>query len=177
MRSLAACVVAFCLVAPPAIARAARAGGGEENPKTSTTSTPMTGTADPREEASSGDSPARPVESRLENELEQLRDLLESQAKKLQEQSEQLEEQQQKMRALEERLLTSGPRENLAAAAPISAPPAVSIPPTGAVANALSTSAASKAPNQDKPADAPMALRFKGITLTPSGYMAAETVW
>ena len=177
MRSLAACVVAFCLVAPPAIARAARAGGGEENPKTSTTSTPMTGTADPRAEASSGDSPARPVESRLENELEQLRDLLESQAKKLQEQSEQLEEQQQKMRALEERLLTSGPRENLAAAAPISAPPAVSIPPTGAVANALSTSAASKAPNQDKPADAPMALRFKGITLTPSGYMAAETVW
>src|ERR1700732_1733122 len=129
MRSLAACVVAFCLVAPPAIARAARAGGGEENPvaaKTSTTSTPMTGTAHPRAEASSGDSPARPVESRLENELEQLRDLLESQAKKLQEQSEQLEEQQQKMRALEERLLASGPRENLVAAPSSSAQPAFS---------------------------------------------------
>src|ERR1700693_1760754 len=127
MRSLAACVVAFCLVAPPAIARAAGARGGEDDPvaaKTSNTSSP-TGTADPRAEASGSDSPARPVESRLENELEQLRDLLESQAKKLQEQSEQLEEQQQKMRALEERLTTSGPRENFAAAPPSSAPPAV----------------------------------------------------
>jgi hypothetical protein len=168
MRVLSAYIVVFGLVASPAMARAAGARGGD-NPATANAT-------DVRAAASNDDPPAKPSQPSMESELQQLRDLLESQAKQLQEQGEQLKQQREKMEALEERLVTSGPRENLAAAPASTARP-VSVPPTGVLANALSTSTASKAPNQDKPADQPIALRYKGITLTPGGYMAAETVW
>ena len=133
--------------------------------------------------ASKNDSPSKPAESGMESELQELRDLLEAQAKQLQAQSEQLKEQQQQMQALENQLNISSPASAnttaaaaanaaLASSSPVMAPNPIS--PNAAVAfNAPAKAAA----NQAAPNDEPMSLRFKGITLTPGGYMAAETVW
>jgi hypothetical protein len=98
--------------------------------------------------------------SAVELELQQLRELLESQAKQLQAQSEQLRQQQQKMQALENQLRTANaPRENFSTA--------------GGTTETLNGG-----PKQEKQAtESPIAIRYKGITLTPGGFMAAEAVW
>jgi hypothetical protein len=109
----------------------------------------------------------------IENELQQLRDLLETQSKQIQQQNERLKEQQDQMRALEDQLTavnaTRDSGGDPAVAAPVNAPIG---PTTGVVANA----AANSGSNQDKNAP-PTTINIKGISLTPVGFMAAETVW
>jgi len=121
----------------------------------------------------------------MEAELEQLRDLLEMQAKQLQEQNRQLQEQQKKMQLLEEQLNATMPgRAASMSAASTSAVPAdssSSVAPspdaiTKNVANNVTNSGASKPAQAAKP-DEPAALHYKGITLTPGGFTAAETVY
>jgi hypothetical protein len=90
MRALAAWIVALGLVASPAMAGTGVAGDKESPAAASATSASSTA-------AQPGNAPvaaARPAESSVAAELQQLRDLLEAQAK-------QLEEQQQKMAELE----------------------------------------------------------------------------
>ena len=108
----------------------------------------------------------------MESELQQLRDLLESQAQQIQQQNEQLKQQQQQMLALQEQLhAASASGENVAAGV-VAAPTAAAIGPTTGVTSASLASA----PAQDKTGP-PTAIVYKGITLTPGGFMAAETVW
>jgi hypothetical protein len=116
----------------------------------------------------------------MESELQELRDLIEAQSKQIQVQSEVLKEQQQQMQTLENQLkissaaganMSAAPVESASAAASSSMALNALSPDSVAVPNALAQAAA-------KPADdEPQSLRFKGITLTPGGYMAAETVW
>ncbi len=109
----------------------------------------------------------------IESELRQMRDLLEAQAK-------QLQEQQQKMNQLEEQLKASQPgltaetpaATPVATAAPESAAPN-SVGPVGPVTGAV----AAAQPAQEKNPEEPASLHYKGVTITPGGFMAAETVW
>jgi hypothetical protein len=105
----------------------------------------------------------------VESELRQMRDLLEAQAK-------QLQEQQQKMNQLEERLKASQPglipsAAPVAAAAPASTASAA-VGPVGPVTGAVAAE-----PPQGKGSDEPTSISFKGVTLTPGGFFAAESAW
>ena len=133
-------------------------------------------------EASKANTPAKPAEVGLENELQELRELIESQQKQLQAQSQQLKDEQQQMLSLQNQLSASPSVNNRGAAGlhrrsmqPLPASPeavAAPVSPNG-VLSPNPAPAAKQAPAND----APQSLRYKGITLTPGGYFAAETVW
>ena len=169
MRVIAACVIALGLIASPVLAGTNDPGDKGTGPATSS-SAPAGVTTAPANTASTSAntaSPAKAEESSLEGEMHQLRDLLEAQAK-------QLQEQQQKMQLLEEELISSkAAKESLTAA-----PAAAETPAIGPTVVASSASASAQ-PNQDKPAAPapPNSINIKGISLTPGGFMAAETVW
>ncbi|MGD0963186.1 MAG: hypothetical protein ABSA57_04695 [Candidatus Acidiferrales bacterium] len=181
MRAIVVAAMVFGFAVSPALARA---GGAEDKAgttaaETSSASAARTTSSEPAA-ASKGDSPAKPAESNMESELQELRDLIEAQSKQIQVQSEVLKEQQQQMQTLENQLkissaaganMSAAPVESASAAASSSMALNALSPDSVAVPNALAQAAA-------KPADdEPQSLRFKGITLTPGGYMAAETVW
>ncbi len=169
MRVLCICIVALGLAAWPAMA-----GTGAPGDKDSAANgaTSASAAAAPAAKADPS-SKAEASSLEIENELQQLRDLLETQSKQLQKQNEQLKEQQDQMRALEDQLTAvSAPRDSggdPAVTAPVNA--AIG-PSTGVVANAATNSGS----NQDKTMP-PTTINIKGISLTPMGFMAAETVW
>jgi hypothetical protein len=166
MRALALWILAFGIAASPAIARA----GGTGDDKDSTAAKPADAAkaaSDSKTPAASSksDAPAKPVPPTLENELQQLRELLEAQSKQLQEQNDALKEQRHEMEVMQQNLrAVNAPLENEGAlpASSLAAQPAFS---AGFVAS----------PDEDKP-DA-YQIRFKGITITPGGFMAAEGVY
>ena len=161
MRIFATCLIAFGLFGGTA---AMAAGGGTAKNPASSASAPASSTAEP----------ASPAESRLEDELRQLRDLLENQGKQFQEQNEQLKEQlkeqQAKVQSLEEQLnATNFARENSAAglvAGNAAAGAAIGV--AGGLGNAE--------PAQDKN-EPPTSIHIKGVTLTPGGFMEGAAVW
>jgi hypothetical protein len=165
MRVFAACALAIAIGASPAMA-----GGGGTTPAIPANSpAPAATSAEP----ASSPTPARPA---VETELQQLRELLESQARQSQlenqELRDQLREQRERMRLLEEELsATKEARENPEAESAL-VEPAAGIGPSVAIANAAANSAA----GQEKPAP-PTSIAFKGVTLTPGGFFAAESVW
>ena len=184
MRVLVAWILALGLVASTAAARAGRDGDNS----TSTAAQPAAtkdaaATAKPGDTAApaaKSDAPAKPEPAAMEVELQQLRDLLEAQSKQLQEQNQQLKEQQKKMQVLEEQLngAAAKPAETTAPAtsnsnSAVSAPASTII--TRGVSNTASSNSSASA-SQEKP-DEPSSLHFKGITLTPGGFFAAETAW
>jgi hypothetical protein len=136
MRVLAACILALGVAAAPVMA----AGGSRDNhspaakanadkeaaTKTSTSDAPAGASkADAAKAAVPAKAePAKAAPAGMEGELQQLRDLLEAQAKQLQEQNEQLKEQQKKMESLQEQLSASGPPAGATESALSSAPSA-----------------------------------------------------
>ncbi len=173
---VAAMVLGFAV--SPALARPAGAGDKAATTAAATSGASAANTPSESATASKSDSPAKPAESNMESELQELRDLIEAQSKQIQVQSEALKEQQQQMQALQSELkISSSAPANAsiaAAAAPFSPSSPVMTP--NAISNAP---VASNSPaGAQKPADdGPQSLRFKGITITPGGFMAAETVW
>lgn len=140
--------------------------------------------------------PATSEPPAMEGELQQLRDLLQAQAKQLQLQSEQLKAQQKKMDSLQEQLNATS--SSSSSAAPTAASVAsnangTAAPPTSAAvsntteparARYTSSAAVSNAPtwpatsnNSGQASDQPLSWRFKGVDFTPIGFFAAETVW
>lgn len=203
MRAFAASVIALGLFAMPVMA----AGGGAANnnadpanPKAAADpgAKPAPKPANNTATTSSAAAPAKPAEAEMETELQQLRDALASQAQ-------QIQDQQKKMQELENQLRSSGTsRENLSAspaAAPASAAPVASAAPaassSASAANAKtapdtaasnetptsSTAAISTNPSANATADGPddtpqvAGWKFKGVTFTPGGFAAAESVW
>lgn len=198
MRALAAYLMVAGLILSPAIARAS--GSGDKtgtSTESSGDSAAASSSGSQPAAASNDETPATPKESSLENELQELRDLIETQSKQIQAQSEQLREQQQQMQTLESRLkpasassVTAAPAESVSSAAsavavPSGMPTAVStmagnsaaIGPAANGAAVAANRAASLGPPQADPQQQNASLSFKGITLTPGGYFAAETVW
>ncbi|MGH9572057.1 MAG: hypothetical protein ACRD40_00790 [Candidatus Acidiferrales bacterium] len=164
MRVLAAYIVALCLAATPAMARA----NGEGANAAANSPVPATNSAD----ASSPS--AEPETVTTESDLQQLKDLVEAQSKQLQEQQQELQEQKQEMQSLNQQLGSSGTNAGVLAAAPTIAPsiPTAIGPIVGAsTANAAINSATPKpvaAPAQaaDQPKLGPIATQdFKiGVT-------------
>jgi hypothetical protein len=163
MRALWLCIVALGLAVSPAMAGTG-AGGDTDSAGNGAANT--SAKADPAPAAS-------PSSLEIENELQQLRDLLQAQSKQIQQQDEQLREQQEQMRTLQDQLVSahgSGDNESsTAVAAPVNAPIG---PSTGIVSNSGS------GPSLDQESGTtPTSINIKGISLTPMGFMAAETVW
>ncbi|HUJ82957.1 MAG TPA: hypothetical protein VLW83_13805 [Candidatus Acidoferrales bacterium] len=166
MRALATCIVAFCLAASPVLAKAAGTGAND-SPSTTEAKNSATAVqpgnapaADPKANAAAK---AEPSSSELESEMQELRDLLESQSR-------QIQEQQQKMQMLEEQLnAATAAKESLTAD-----PAAESASSIGPVSATLANGAGAA---DDKKPETPTSISIKGITLTPGGFMAAETAW
>jgi len=159
MRVLVASVLALGLAVSPAMAN--KAAPGDKDPAATSSSSPAA--AQPANAPASA-AKAEPSSMEVATQLQQLRELLDAQAR-------QLAEQQQKMELLEEQLkAASAARENLAA---VPADPGSS---SSAASAALASNAALGSKGDDK-AGPPTSITFKGITLTPGGFMAAETVW
>ncbi len=117
--------------------------------------------------------------SPVEIELQQLRELLESQAQQLQAQSEQLKQQQEKMRALESQLNVTRANASLAAT-PVAGASTSAQPGENSITGLQAEVAALEkavAAQEKKTSEPPTAIHIKGITLTPGGFFAAETVW
>jgi len=162
----------------------ARAGGAEDKAGTTaateTISAPAANTTPGVPAAASkADSPAKPAESNMESELQELRDLIEAQSKQIQVQSEALKEQQQQMQTLEDQLKISSPANAAISAVPVASAAVASSPAMAAEALSPNGALTPNAPGAQKnpEEDEPPSLRFKGITLTPGGFFAAETVW
>ena len=166
MRALALWILAFGIAASPAIARAAGTGDDKDSTAAKPADAAKAATDNKAPAASSkSDAPGKPASPTLENELQQLRELLEAQSKQLQEQNDALKEQRHDMEVMQQNLrAVNAPLENEGAlpASSLAAQPAFS---AGFVAS----------PDEDKP-DA-YQIRFKGITITPGGFMAAEGVY
>jgi len=115
---------------------------------------------------------AKPAKDYRE-EIEELRQLM-------REQSQQLAEQQKQLELLREQLGATRKAEVAAPAAPAADPSTVHVV-TGDMASAVRPPAgpSTTADPQDKPKgeEAPTSIRIKGITLTPGGYFAAESVY
>ncbi|MBZ5501392.1 MAG: putative porin [Acidobacteriia bacterium] len=142
MRVFAAWILALGVAVAPAMA----AGTDKEAPASTARASA----------AASPAAPASPAEARMENELQQMRDLLEAQSKQIQQQNEQLKQQQQQMQTLAEQLrATSAATANLAAA-----PVAALVPTTGVVA--------ANAPAQQAPAD--LGKKIEGLEKKINGF-------
>jgi hypothetical protein len=162
MRALASCVLALGLFVSSAIA----ATGDKDSPAANT-STPSAATQPANAPAAVANtdpaSKATASSAEISAELQQLRDLLESQAK-------QLQEQQQKMQLLEEQLNAATSAHAALASAPATGDP-------GAVGPAAVDSASPLSVRSGDDKDNPVSIVYKGVTITPGGFMAAETVW
>jgi len=165
MRALARSIVALCLALSPMLARAARPG---ENDSRATGEAASASTATPQPGTSAAESKADPAKAEtssaeLENELQEVRELLEAQTR-------QIQEQQQKMDMLEQELRAAKGASEPLAAEPANPTPSPD-PAIGPVASALTNGAEGQDQNQE-----PLSIRFKGVTLTPGGFFAPEAV-
>jgi hypothetical protein len=167
------CALLLVLSAVPAMAAGNGTGGGDSS--SSSANTAASAAATPANSPVPAASAAQPASSAMESELQQMRELLEAQAK-------QLQEQQQKMDLLEKELEKSNAGHDSATATPAadSAAAATPVSPSAAVAPAtaaVSSSAVTADSQEGKNPPQPLSINIKGISLTPGGFMAAETVW
>ncbi len=187
-------IAALGLVALPAMAGTGATGAGGNSSAANTATAPATTAAAQPASAPAASSKAAPAAApaapSTENELQQLRDLIEAQAKQLQEQNDQLREQQQQMQELEDQVRASSTptnAENLAAAPVAISAPAIGVPafgvgttetpdPAGSTRSVSLNPGVSGYGGMDNP-EQPTSIHYKGVTLTPGGFMAAETVW
>jgi hypothetical protein len=162
MRAFWLCIVALGLAVSPAMAGTG-AGGDKDSAGNGAANT--SAKSDPAPAAS-------PSSLEIENELQQMRDLLQAQSKQLQQQDEQLREQKEQMETLQDQLANAHASDNessSAVAAPVNAPIG---PTTGIVSNG------NAGPSLDQESGStPNSINIKGISLTPMGFMAAESVW
>jgi hypothetical protein len=170
MRVFVTWLLALGLAASPAMA------GDDTKKDTGDTAktAPAKTASDSNKSAATESSPA------VEAELQQMRDLLKAQAEQLEQQRAALARAEEKVQALESRL-NAEPSTNT------TANPNATVNTTPTAANAPMASAALATPGNPVQPNAalggqadqngPEAIRFKGISLTPGGFVAAETVW
>lgn len=184
MRAFAASMIALGLFAMPAMAAGGVANNNNAqpaNPKVPASDPAAKPAPKPATAAAAPASPAKPAAEEMEAELQELRDAIAVQAQ-------QLQDQQKKMRQLEDQLKASGARRENLSAPPAAAPAAASAEPTATASTAATApaSAAAVASSAGAPVDAanssqgsaePGSWGFKGVTFTPIGFFAAETVW
>ena len=170
-RMLSALLVCALLACGPI--RAEDSNNGDAATKTSPAASTDKSTNAPaaKSEAKKNEA-AKPADYR--EEIEELRQLM-------REQAQQLSEQQKQLELLREQLSAAGHKSEVSAtapAAPASATSTVHVV-TGDMATAVRPEPTASADPQDKPKgeEAPTSIHIKGITLTPGGYFAAESVY
>jgi hypothetical protein len=179
MRVFLTWLLAFGMIVSPALAGTGT-GDAKNTPSNTTNSTNTTTAA---EKDKSGDSTApvaktdapKPAPSSLESEVQQLRDLIEAQTKLLQAQSEQLKEQQQRMQVLETEVNSSSARDGFVATTDSADPDSHTAGVASTPVAGVPTGRASGSPQLGN--ESPVAIHFKGITITPGGFLAAETIF
>ncbi|MGC1687489.1 MAG: hypothetical protein WA734_17820 [Candidatus Acidiferrales bacterium] len=169
MRVFLTCLLALGLATSPAMAGDDTKKVSDDTAKTA----PAKTASDSNKNASTESTPA------VEAELQQMRDLLKAQSDQLEQQRAALQIEQQKVQALEERLSATAP----SAAAPSAPPPSVAVPAVEYHAGNSASSATmapvgaqsgiTAAPDQT----GPESIRYKGISITPGGFVAAETAY
>ncbi len=186
MRAFVAYVLALGLVVTPALAGTTSPGDKDSTAANTSSATAAADkvsdktadkTADTSATATTSSNTAKPATSSLENELQQLRDLLEAQSRQIQLQNEQMKEQQERMEAMElEMKAAEAAHDTSYQPAPDSrtpngnATPVASPKPAGSLMVGTSDGQAASPEN-------PIAIRYKGITITPGGFLASETVF
>ena len=171
MRVFVTCLLALGLAAGPAWA-------GDDG-KTDTASTTKTTSSD---KTAASDKTAGPTKTAagesspvIETELQQMRDLLKAQADQLEEQRAALAREEQKIQDLESRLHvteTTGTASAGSAAAGNASVGSIAAPEAeGALA------ATGQAEGKKGSEEGPASIRYKGISLTPGGFVAAESVY
>jgi len=195
MKVIVAWVIAFGLMASPLMADVGKAADGADTSSAAKSpdapvagGTPVTNpAADARP-----DTAAKPAAKSVEVEIEQLRDLLEAQAKQFQTENEQLrmqlKEQQQKLLEFEERWKAANPASASSKPAEM-VNNAAGMNSTVASSNATladfktsneiikTTAGADQGDAKKSSEDGPSSIRFKGITITPGGIIMAETAF
>lgn len=178
MRATLSWLLAAGLAVAPAIARAAGPGDGKDESKAAkasdaTAEKDKTANANGAAKSDSNSSAPKPGTTAFENELQQMRELLEAQSKQILLQNEQLRLQQAKMDAMEADLKTAS-----ATVANISSSTAgLAARPTGTGAAPAIDPELYFTGNDEKNPDEPLSIHYKGITLTPGGFLAAESVY
>jgi hypothetical protein len=178
MRVFLTWLLALGMVVSPAMAGTDGAGDTKNttasNTNNSTTTPDVTKTGDAKATAAKTD-PAKAAPSSLESELQQLRDLIEAQSKLLQAQSEQLKEQQQRMQVLESEVNSSSARDGFVATTDSVDPDSHTAGVASTPVDGVPTGRAGRSPQLN--GESPVAIHFKGVTITPGGFMAAETIF
>jgi hypothetical protein len=166
MRVLAACILALGLAASPVLANGAATG--EKDPAAANAAPAAAQPANSAAPAPAAAPAAKAEPSTMEvaTELQQLRQLLDAQAREM-------AEQQQKMDMLEEQLKAAGVARGEAPADSTSGAESVS----GAASSSIASNAALGGGSSDDKPGPPTSITYKGVTITPGGFMAAETVW
>jgi hypothetical protein len=179
MRVFLTWLLAFGMIVSPALAGTDGAGDGKNTPSNATNTT----TAAEKDKTGDSTAPVAKTEaskaapSSLESEVQQLRDLIEAQTKLLQAQSEQLKEQQHRMQILESEVSSSSSTSDSFVAPSGGADPDSH---TAGVASTPVDGVPTGRPGRSSQAGgeaAPLAIHFKGVTISPGGFMAAETVF
>ena len=205
MRVLAAWILAVGLIATPSLAAsrtgdnapAAKSPADKDAAKAKSSNTEGTAEKGSKADAAKASAPAKADPAALEGELQQLRDLLDAQAKQLQEQNEQLKEQQKKMESLEEQLNSSATSRadstsaiasrpsSVSGSGAISAMPSATAPNSASISipAAARTAAAAKAspanaslnPKQaetgENAGESPLQFKIGSAYITPVGFM------
>jgi hypothetical protein len=162
MRGFVTSLLAFGLAVTPVMARPSGPGDNDKD-------TPKTATADKSTDKSSDSkstttAPVMPGTTAAESEMQQVREMLAAQAREIQMQNDMMKAQQQKMEMLEEELKAANmPKDTSSAEAP----------PSRAYGNGIIGTSDGQAPSVDNP----IAIHYKGITITPGGFLAAETAF
>ena len=169
MRVFAAVLLGMSLVASPLLARNAGETGKEDTPVAATTA------------SSVPDKPTavKPEATAIESEMQDLRSLVEEQRAELEAQRAALKAAEAKMTELEERMSPS-PAQPAAISVPAVetvATPAIGPANASNVTRAEANSAAPTAQTDTNGTDQPRSWKFKGVTFTPGGFFAAESVW
>jgi hypothetical protein len=154
MRVLLTALLALALGASPAMA------GDDTKKDTGDTakSTPSTPVSDSSTTATTASSPA------VEEQIQQMRDLLKAQAAQLEQQRAALERAEEKVQSLEARLTPSAS----------SGEASMSGEPEVRVGSSLASGSDGAQMSDQKPPDS---IHFKGIDITPGGFVAAESVY
>jgi hypothetical protein len=185
MRVFVTWLLALGMIVSPAMAGTDKPGDGKDTTTSKATDTSATtvkdktadATANAANSSKTNAAPATP--SSLENEIQQLRELIESQSKLLQAQSEQLKEQQHRMQLLESEVSSSSSSNNSSDAYAASANGYSPDSHTAGVASVPLAGVPTSSGRAEGQAggESPIAIHFKGITITPGGFLAAETIF
>lgn len=177
MRFFLTWLLAIGMIVSPALAGTDGAGDAKNSTASNTTNTTTAAekdkTGDTTATASKTEA-AKPAASSVESEIQQLRDLIEAQTKLLQAQSEQLREQQQRMQVLESEVNSSSARDGFVATTDSADPDSHTAGVASTPVNGIPTSRGNGPQGGN---ESPASLHYKGVSITPGGFMAAETVF